>query len=142
LIIDYCKDYCWIYFLNNKSSLKEKITSSILKIRDQNIKIKILRCEDTGENKFLEDKFNSKGANIVFEYAVPRTAQRNGKVERMFQTLYGRVRAMLNASGLQEKNQKWNQAECLPTATFYSNILATRVTKKSPQELLFDKEAH
>jgi hypothetical protein len=36
-IIDDCKNYCWSYFLNKKSSLKEKIKSFIFGLEDQNI---------------------------------------------------------------------------------------------------------
>ena len=114
----------------------------ILELKDQGIKVKILRCDDAGENKALEDECKSKGLGITFEYSGPRTPQRNGKVERKFQTLYGRIRAMLNGAGLQEEMRSGIWAECASTATFYSNILATRVTKKSPQELLFGKKSH
>jgi hypothetical protein len=60
----------------------------------------------------------------------------------MFQTLYGRVQAMFNEEGLQEEIRSVIWAECTSTAVFYSRILATRVTKRSPQKLFFSKEAH
>jgi hypothetical protein len=50
---------------------------------------------------------------------------------------YGRIRAMLNRSGLPEEIRSGIWAESVSTATFYSNILASRVTKRFPQELLF-----
>jgi hypothetical protein len=87
--MDDCTNYCLNCFLNNKSSSKEMVTSLILELKDQSIKVKILRCEDAGENKALEDGCKIKGLSIVFEYSGPRTTQRNGKVERMFQTLHG-----------------------------------------------------
>jgi hypothetical protein len=34
LVIDDCKNYCWSYFLNKKSSLKEKVSSLILELKD------------------------------------------------------------------------------------------------------------
>jgi hypothetical protein len=43
------------------SSTKEKVTSLILELRDQNIKIKILRCDDAEKNNAGEDEFKSKG---------------------------------------------------------------------------------
>jgi hypothetical protein len=58
----------------------------------------------------------------------------------MFQTLYDRIRAMLNRAGLQKEIRGGIWDECTSTATFYSKILATRATKMSPQELLFGKE--
>jgi hypothetical protein len=49
---------------------------------------------------------------------------------------------MLNGVGLHEKIISGIWAEFSSIATFYSNILAKRVTKRSPKELLFGKEAH
>jgi hypothetical protein len=68
LIIDDCTNYCWSYFLNKKSSLKEKDTSLILELRDQNIKVKILRWDDTGENTALKFECKSKVLCMAFEY--------------------------------------------------------------------------
>jgi hypothetical protein len=46
---------------------------------------------------------------IEYEISGPRTLQRNDKVERNFQTLYGRIRAMLNDTGLKDeiRNGVW-----------------------------------
>jgi hypothetical protein len=60
----------------------------------------------------------------------------------MFQSLYGGIRAMLNGVGLQGDIKSGICAECASTASFYSNILATRITIKSPKEFLFGKEAY
>jgi hypothetical protein len=49
---------------------------------------------------------------------------------------------MLIRAGLQEEIRSGIWTECASTAALHSNILATRVTKTSPQELLFGKEAH
>jgi hypothetical protein len=89
----------------------------------------------------LEDECKSKSLGIVFEYAGPRTPQRNSKDKRMFRTLYGQIRAMLNGEGFQEEIRSTICVECASTATFYCNILARIVAKRSSQELLFGKEA-
>jgi hypothetical protein len=60
----------------------------------------------------------------------------------MFQTLYGRIRAMFNGAGLQEETRSEILAQYAFIATLYSSIIATRVTKRSPQELIFVKKAH
>jgi hypothetical protein len=44
-----------------------------------------------------------KSFGIKFEFLGPRTPQRNGKVERKFQTLYVRIRAILNEACLEGK---------------------------------------
>jgi hypothetical protein len=41
-----------------------------------------------------------KSFSIKFEFFDPRTPQRNWKVERKFQTLYGRIGALLIGAGL------------------------------------------
>jgi hypothetical protein len=60
------------------------------------------------------------------------TPQRNGKVERKFQTLYGRIRAMLNDAGLENDVRSGVWSECANTVTFLSNITST----KCPHQLL------
>jgi transposase InsO family protein len=37
-----------------------------------------------------------KDLNIEFEFTAPNTPQQNGKIERKFATVYGKMRAMLN----------------------------------------------
>jgi hypothetical protein len=42
-----------------------------------------------------------KSFGVKFEFSGPRTPQRNGKFERKFQTLYGRIRSILNGADLE-----------------------------------------
>jgi hypothetical protein len=72
---------------------------------------------------------------VEFEFSSPRKPQRNEKVEQKFQTLYGRIRAMLNDAGIEGDFCKGLWAECASTATFYDNII---VHHKSPLELMFN----
>jgi len=81
-----------------------------------------------------------EGLGIKFEYSGPKTPQRNGRVERKFQTLFGRVRSMLNGAGLKDEVRTGIWAECASTATHYSNILVTRGSSASPYELLYKKK--
>jgi hypothetical protein len=64
LIIDDYTNYSWSYFLNKKSSLKENVTNLTFELRDQNIKVNILRCDNAGENKDLEDRCKIKGLGL------------------------------------------------------------------------------
>jgi hypothetical protein len=75
-----------------------------------------------GENKALFDECRSKGYNVKFEFSSPQTPQRNGKVERKFQTFFGRIRAMLNSSGVKDQLRSGVWAECAMTVTFLSNV--------------------
>jgi hypothetical protein len=49
---------------------------------------------------------------------------------------------LLNGTCFQEEIRSGIWIECASTSTFYSNVLATRVTKRFPQELRFGEEAH
>ena len=51
-----------------------------------------------GRTPRLKKNATSKVFGITFEYILPNTPQQNGKVERKFATLYGRVKSMFNAA--------------------------------------------
>jgi hypothetical protein len=91
LIVDDYSAYCWSFVMKNKSDLKARIKMLLtdLKIADQIVKF--IRCDDAGENMKMKNDPDIKSFGIKFEFSGPRTPQRNGKVERKFQTLYGRI---------------------------------------------------
>ena len=51
------------------------------------------------------------------------TPQQNGKVERAFATLYGRIRSMFVNAGFEKVKRETLQAECAATATKHDTIL-------------------
>ena len=55
--------------------------------------------DNAGENKKTFEAFNKNEFGIIPEYTTRETPQHNGKVECSFQTLYGRIRSMLNHAG-------------------------------------------
>jgi hypothetical protein len=83
------------------------------------VEVKFICCDDSGENKSFYDACQSKCYLITFEFSGPRTPQRNGKVERKFQTLYGRICAMLDDAGLEDDVRSGVWSECANTVTFY-----------------------
>ena len=95
LILDDHSDKCFSFFLSHKDMLKTKMVPFIKKLRNMGIIVKIIRCDNAGENIDFEREANEKGLDLQFEYTAPDTPQQNGRVERKFQTLYGRVRAMI-----------------------------------------------
>jgi hypothetical protein len=103
LVVDDYSGYCWSYFLKRNSDLKTTLIGLLDELKNLNKTVKFLRLDDAGENFALEK------------------AYRNGKVERKFQTLYGRIRAMLNDSGIVDEIRHGLWAECASTASFYEN---------------------
>jgi hypothetical protein len=104
-----------------------------LKIDNQNLRF--ISCDNSGENMKMKNDPEIKSFGIKFEFSGPRTTQRNRKVERKFQTLYGRIRAMLNGADLGGELRDKIWAECVMNAIYLSNIISTKSSLKSPFEL-------
>src|SRR5512133_3591482 len=84
---------------------------------------KFLRCDNAGENKSFEEIWKKEGLGCKFEYTAPGTPQQNGKVERKFPVLYGKVRSMLNGAKLPTNLRSGLWTECARTATLESNLI-------------------
>jgi hypothetical protein len=64
---------------------------------EYNIEVNTLRCDKSGENNKRREYVKAdKDLKIKFEFTAPDTPQHNGQIERQFQTLYGKIRSMLN----------------------------------------------
>ena len=104
--------------------LKVKMIALIKQLRNKGIAVKIIRCDNAGENVSFQKEAEELDLGLVFKYTAPDTPQQNGRVERKFQTLYGCVRAMLFGFGLDFLEIKKLWAKAASTAT---NLDATLV---------------
>jgi hypothetical protein len=75
--------------LKSNGELKDKMEILLTDLKIAGIEFKYIRCDDSGENKAFYNHCRVNVELIKFEFSGPRTPQRNGKVERNFQTLYG-----------------------------------------------------
>jgi hypothetical protein len=123
--------------MKNKSNIKARIKMLLTDLKIAIRIVKLIRCDDAGENMTMKNDPEIKSFGIKFEFSGPRTPQRNGKVERNFQILYGRIRAMLNGAGLEGELRDKIWAECVMNVTYLSNIISTKLIFKSPFELLY-----
>jgi hypothetical protein len=91
-----------------------------LKIANWNVKF--IRCDNVGENMTMKNDPEIKSLGIKFEFSGPRTSQRNAKVERKFQTLYG-IREILKGADLRGelRNKIW--AECVMKVNHPNKII-------------------
>jgi hypothetical protein len=55
------------------------------------------------------------------------------------QTVYGRIRSILNGAGLEGELRDKIWAECVINVTYLSNIISTKLTLKCTFEYLFSK---
>ena len=130
MLVDEATKYKKSYFFKNKNEQFEPIIDWIkaLKARHE-IQVKIIRCDNAGENKVLERESDKNELGIIFEYTAPGTPQENGVVERAFVTVMGRARAMMNHAGftMAKRQQLW--CEVAQTATLLHNILVQNSVK-------------
>jgi hypothetical protein len=76
---------------------------------------------------------------LQFEFSGPRTSQRNVKMERKFQTLYGRIRALFNDLGIIDEIRDGLWAKCASIASYYENSIVNKETQQSPSQLMHNK---
>ena len=125
LLEDEAMHFCWSLFAKEKGELHEKVIPLIKKIQKElDLQIKIICCDNAGENKKLQEFIDKDGALkfIKLEFTVPYMLQQNGIVERRFATLFGRVQAMLNGARLPERLRTGLWVHVADTATNLHNI--------------------
>ena len=140
LLIDDASDMCFSFFLATKD-LQTSVLIPFFKdlIHTYKITPMVIRCDNAGENIVFQNTCKSEGLGIRFEFTAPGTPQQNGRVERKFQTLYGRVRAMLIGSQIEQplRNSLWSEAA--NTATDLDNNLVKTSTGISAFQQFFGK---
>ena len=103
--------------------------------------MKIISCDNAGENKVLERESDKNELGIIFEYTAPGTPQQNGVVERAFVTVMGRARAMMNHAGFTMAKRQHLWCEAAQTATMLDNILLQDSAKSPPFTQFFGVDA-
>jgi hypothetical protein len=61
---------------------------------------------------------------------------KNGKFERKFQTLYGRIQEILNVAGLEGELSDEILEDCEINVPYLSNIISTKSSFQSPFEFI------
>jgi hypothetical protein len=126
--------------LKKKSDLKVKIKTLLTVLKIANWNVRFIRCDNAGENMAMKNDPEIKSFGIKSEFLGPRTPQRNEKVERKFQTLYGSIRPMLTGANLEGELREKIWAVCVMNVTYLSNIISTKSNLKSPFELLYSEK--
>lgn len=114
----------WSFFLQSKNQQVPVLQGFIKTLKELGRPVKFIRCDNAGENESLKKQLDQEGSSIQFEYTARQTPQQNGKVERAFSSLYGRMRAMMLGAGLDERSKLKLWMEAAATATKLDNILS------------------
>jgi hypothetical protein len=139
LIQDERTDHIWSIFLRNKSETADKMLEWLHMIKNtMDINVRIIRCDNAGENRKLQEVIRADpDLKIKFEFTAPNTPQQNGKIERKFQTLYGKVRAMLNWARLTAHLRTRLWAQCAAVVTKLENIIVKEHNDVSSHEKFY-----
>ena len=138
MVIDEASSMKWSYFLQNKADQTNCVISLIKELNSNEKTVKKIRCDNAGENQSLQKQCQAEGLGITFEFTARETPQQNGKVERAFATLYGRMRAMMIGAGFEEERRHELWTEAASTATKLDNILSND-GKTTPYNLFYGK---
>jgi hypothetical protein len=74
LIIDDYSDYYWSFILKRKSDLKEKVETLLTDLQITGLNVKLIRCDDAGENVSMKSDQDVKSFGVKFEFSGPRTS--------------------------------------------------------------------
>ena len=136
LVMDEWTRFKWTFILKQKNELSDTMCEFIRTMKQKHsITIKSVRCDNAGENRAWQDKCKQLFPDLRFEFTAPNKPQQNGKVQRALATLYGHVRSMFNAAGIDGDLRNGLWAECARTATLLENILV--YDEKSAHEKFF-----
>ena len=90
MLVDEATKYKKSFFLKKKNEQVKPIIDWIKALNARHeIQVKIIRCDNAGENKVLETESDKNDLGIIFEHTAPGTPQQNGVVERAFATVMG-----------------------------------------------------
>jgi hypothetical protein len=81
--------------LKNKIDSKVKTKTVIKASKNQNMKIKNVRIDESGRNISIIKVCKDEGFGIKFKFIQSRTLQLCGKVERITQISHGRIMSIM-----------------------------------------------
>nr|GFA23503.1 ribonuclease H-like domain-containing protein [Tanacetum cinerariifolium] len=127
------KRFTWIFFLANKNKTSGNLKSFITGIENLvDHQVKVIRCDNGTEFKNKEMNQFCKMKDILRQFSVARTPQKNRVTERRNMTLIEVARTMLVDSKL--PTTFW--AEAVNTACYVQNrVFVVKPHNKTPYEL-------
>ena len=141
LLVDRATYFKMSLFVKKKSDQIEVVSKYVSNLKaSNNIQVKNIRLNNSGENKALEQECLRLGLGIQFEYTAPGTPQQNGIMERTFPTLMERARAMMSKAGFTGEMRTRMWCEAASTATKLSNIIVKTNETKSAYEKFYNKK--
>jgi len=141
LVVDDFSRMGFCGFLKEKSELASWMMKFIQFVEVQGYHVKIIRCDNAGENKTAIQEIQEKYGGIIPEFMAPHMLQQNGVIERRFPTLKTRASAMMKDANLTQeaKNKLWGEAAMM--ANVMENITLNPKQEKTPFEIFTGKKS-
>jgi hypothetical protein len=139
LIVDEFSELKFSGFFESKDKMVEPTCELFDRWKQTKKPVKVVRCDNAGENTKLENRLASKDwkmGEIDFEYTARDTPQQNYLVEKGFDTLYNRGRAMMHAANVPEEKRYLLFREAFDTATKVDGL--TVVTRKGKEKTRYE----
>jgi hypothetical protein len=115
LVKDEYSGYLWSFFLRYCNDLNFKLLAFVKMFPRV---YRCFCCDNYWENRNLQEALTTEVPfQVRFEYTAPNPLQQNGRIERKFATLYGKIFALMTASRLSQtlQNNLWPNAAKLVT---------------------------
>ena len=126
LVVDDKSSQTWSYFLKQKSDQVNVMLTFLRQMSKSKTPVKFIRADNAGENLTLEKKIDDDPHLTAKLEKTPRNSpQYNGKVERMFQTLWNGTKANLNGAKLPANLRTGLWAEAARYTQLVHNQLVT-----------------
>ena len=124
IIVDEKTQMKFSEFFSNKNAMIEPTCQKLLEWINSGKSIKVIRCDNAGENRALEKRLKSSDwrTNIAFEYTGRDTPQRNSLAEVSFHTLASRGRAIMNDANIPRNLRYLLWREAFQTATLLDGL--------------------
>ena len=104
LFMDDCSCFLINRLLKKKSDLAKDGTRLIKRCKTINkIILSNMRCDNAGKKKKKEEMCTNQGMGVKFEYTAVGMPRQNGRNERKFATLYGKIKSVMFDAGVEEE---------------------------------------
>jgi hypothetical protein len=124
IIVDERTQMKFSEFFSHKNAMIEPTCQQLIEWINSGKNVKIIRCDNAGENRALEKRLKSSEwrAQIDFEYTGRDTPQRNSLAEVSFHTLASRGRAIMNDANIPRHLRYLLWREAFQTATLLDGL--------------------
>ena len=130
----------WSYFISKKYDTSGKVIGLIWHLKaTKNVTVKIIRCDNAGENKSLQKDSIKKGIGLTFQFPAPYTPQHSGSIEQSFATSYRRMRAILNSNKIKGNFRQSLWAETANFENDTKNIMVNCDDEACPYKRFYGK---